>query len=153
MGDINDEIRGQSENQEEPATKDQEEVEEKKEGEEGEAEATEETRPRREPEEEEKDENDDKQTLDDYFANKKRALPKKEARKVEEVKKANLEKVETQKQKVTTQESNLRNMETYTAATAKTEHASLLGFSKGLEEDDRGERGERGRGGRGFRGG
>ena len=78
--------------------------------------------------EEEKDEYADAITLDDYFAKKKKPVAKKEVRKVEEVKKANLEKVDAKKEKVATIESNLRGMETYTAATAKTEYDNLLGF-------------------------
>ena len=55
-------------------------------------------------------------------------MQKKEGRRVEKVKKANIKKVSYQKEKVATIESNVKTFETYNAATAKTEHANLLGF-------------------------
>ena len=123
---MNDEIKGQEEAAEiTPAT----EGEKKGEGQvEVEERATQEEKVEEPVREEEKDEYADAITLDDYFAKKKKPVAKKEVRKVEEVKKANLEKVDAKKEKVATIESNLRGMETYTAATAKTEYDNLLGF-------------------------
>jgi hypothetical protein len=70
------------------------------------------------------------------------------------MKKANIEKVDAQRDKAEGKTSNLKNSELYNVSTAKTEHADLLGFQGGEEyyyEERRG-RGGRGRGGRGGRG-
>lgn len=123
---MNDEIKGQEEAaQITPATEEEKKAEGQVEVEEP---ATQEEKVEEPVREEEKDEYADAITLDDYFAKKKKPVAKKEVRKVEEVKKANLEKVDAKKEKVATIESNLRGMETYTAATAKTEYDNLLGF-------------------------
>jgi len=82
------------------------------------------------------------------LAQKKRVNIKAEARKHEEVKKTNLEKVDVQKEKIQGLVNQLKSNELYNAATGKNENAALLGF-QGEEEFNYEER----RGGRGFRGG
>jgi hypothetical protein len=76
-------------------------------------------------------------------------------RKHEEIKAKNVETVEPVREKVTTITSQVKTTDLYNAGTAKTEHADLLGFQPGVDEedsyDDRRGRGGRGRGG--FRGG
>jgi hypothetical protein len=78
---------------------------------------------------------------------------KKEARKPEELKKANIEHATEFKQKTSTIESKLTNQEIYNAATGLSEHNNLLGFSGEDYETSYGEGRGRGRGGRGGRGG
>ena len=111
-------------------------------------------------EEEEKDEFANAMTLEQYLAEKKAPVARKEARKAEEVKKENLQRTENTKEKITTITSNLTNKDVYSIATGKQETAKLLGFQAPLEDfrergdrEDRGERRGRGRGGRGGRGG
>ena len=58
-------------------------------------------------------------TLEDYLASKKTSTLRKEARKPEEVKKANIEKATENKQKQSTQTSQIKNQETYNVATGQ----------------------------------
>ena len=98
---------------------------------------------------EEEEEETKQLTLEEYLAQKKRPGFKKEARAPEALKKENIEKVETGKQKIETISSNIKNAEVHTISTGKTETAQLLGF-QGEEEEYPRERGFRGgRGGRG----
>lgn len=93
-------------------------------------------------------------TLQEYLAQKKKATIKKEARKPEESKKANLEKVERTGDRTETKQNSLKNQELYSAGTAKTENVQLLGFQGGDDDFYPRENRESKRGGRGgFRGG
>ena len=99
-------------------------------------------------------------TLEEFQASKKTgALKKAEARKPEEVKGKQIEKVATEKEKVSTIDSRIGGNELYNAGTAKSEFANLLGFQEGGDDYEGGEfrerrgRGGRGRGDRGGRGG
>lgn len=62
-----------------------------------------------------------------------------------------LEKVEKQLDKVQAMTSQVKQNELYNAGAARTEHADLLGFQGGADDEDYSERRERG--GRGGRGG
>ena len=80
-------------------------------------------------------------------------MKKAEARKVESIQSKNLEKVEGQKEKISSIASQLDNAALYNVGVAKNEHADLLGFQAGADEEEGSDRRER-RGGRGgFRGG
>jgi hypothetical protein len=83
-------------------------------------------------------------TFQEYMAQKKLTGMKKEARKPEEVKKKDIEKVEAPKGKATTITSNLKNQETYAISQAHDENAALLGFQGEEEFFHRGGRGGRG---------
>lgn len=67
------------------------------------------------------------------------------------MKKANIEKVEKQDEKIGSKKNQIKNQELYSAATAKGQDAQLLSFQAQEDEfpDRRGGRGGRGRGGRG----
>jgi len=67
------------------------------------------------------------------MAQKKKVNIRKEARKPEEMKKANIEHAEKEKNKTETIQTNLKNNETYNIASTKGENASLLGFQGGEE--------------------
>lgn len=109
-------------------------------------EEVEERRPREEPVEEEEEKG---LTLQEFLAQKKSAGIRKEARKPEEVKKAGIEKVEKQADRVNQINSSLRDRDLY--ATGKAEGADLMGFQGGDDDFPREERSGRGgrRGGRG----
>lgn len=129
---------------------------------EGEEEATEkpqeetvkegEEKPREEPVEEEEEKGG--MTLEEYLAQRKTVNIKKEARKPEEIKKANIEKAERAEDRNEPKQSSIKNQELYNVSLAVSENAQLLGF-QGEEEEyypresRRGGRGGRGRGGRG----
>jgi hypothetical protein len=66
-------------------------------------------------------------TLEEYFASKKTAGYKKEARKPEELKKTNIEKGQ-EKQKIETITSKISQQEVYNASTAQSKENALLGF-------------------------
>ncbi len=158
-GDQNDEVKGQTEAPEESPKKPTEEgevpAEEVKTAEEEEQKEEEAQEERYRDAPEEKEEEEEKGlTFQEYLAQKKKATFKKEARKPEELKKTGIEKVEAQRDKVESINSNLRNNELYNASTAKSENANLLGFQGGDDEFVFEERRRGGRGGRGgFRGG
>ena len=88
---------------------------------------------------------------------------KKEARKPEEVKKANLQKAEAEQDKITTLNKTLAGSETYNISSLQSKDNTLLGFQGGDDPEEGaastrgrgGGRGGRGRGGRteGTRGG
>lgn len=66
--------------------------------------------------------------------------------------KVKLEKVDKQIDKIQAKDSSVKQNELYNAGAARTEHADLLGFQGGADDEEFG--GERRRGGRGgFRGG
>lgn len=91
--------------------------------------------------------------MEEFLAKKKSpGVHKAEGRKAEEVKVKNLEKVTTEKVKVSTLESNLRGNELYNVGAAKTEHADLLGFQEEPQYEEEGEYRRGGRGGRRGRG-
>jgi hypothetical protein len=73
----------------------------------------EEERKKREKEEEEEEKH---LTLEQFYEGKKKTHFKKEARKPEELKKANIEKASEKVEKISTIASNLRNQETYNAS-------------------------------------
>ena len=158
LGDMQDEVKAaQDDMNEEDTTKKEEGAEEETKGEEKAQEKPAKEKPE---EEEEKDEFANAMTLEQYLAEKKAPVARKEARKAEEVKKENLQRTENTKEKITTITSNLTNKDVYSIATGKQETAKLLGFQAPLEDfrergdrEDRGERRGRGRGGRGGRGG
>lgn len=84
-------------------------------------------------------------------------MKKAEVRKVENVSAKNIEKVEAHKEKIAPLASQLGNAILYNAGVSKNEHADLLGFQAGADDEEGGDRRER-RGGRGgdrggFRGG
>jgi hypothetical protein len=113
-----------------------------------------------EEEDKEEEEAKGKLTLQEYLAQKKRVNIKKETRQHEEMKKANVEQVDSKGgDRVEMKVNSLRQQELYTASTAVSETAQLLGFQGGEDEyttefrGGRGGRGGRGRGGRGSRGG
>ena len=72
----------------------------------------------RAPKVEEEEEDTKELTYEEFLAQKKKVNFRKEARKVEEVKKENIEKVGVQKDKVSTLTSHIRANETYTGSTA-----------------------------------
>jgi plasminogen activator inhibitor 1 RNA-binding protein len=150
-GDVRDEIQGQQDAAtiDKPTTEKVAEEGEHKEGEEGTTAQETEVKPQVQ-EEEEEEENTKELTLEEYLAQKKKSTIKKEARKAEELKKDNIERVETGKQKVETLESKIRGNETHTIASGKSDQNTLLGFQGEEDEYPRGDRPFRGgRGGRG----
>lgn len=108
---------------------------------------------------EEEPEEEKGKTFQEYQASRKKVNIKKEVRQHEELKKANVEQADTKGgDRIETKVSSLKQQELYTASTAKSEAADLLGFQGGADDefvprDSRGGRGGRGRGGRGGRGG
>ena len=80
-------------------------------------------------------------------------MKKAEGRKVEAVTAKNIERVEAKNEKIGSIATAIKGNDLYNAGTAKSEHADLLGFQGGADEEEFGEgRGDR-RGGRGGRGG
>ena len=100
-------------------------------------------------------------TMEEFMAKKKSVtgVKKPEVRQHgEEVKKANLEQANIEKEKVHTIDSKVKTQELYNVGATKGENAQYLAFNQGYEEDEydgesRRGRGGRGRGGRGSRGG
>lgn len=125
-GDIKDEIVGQLEN----ATTDKPTTElvadegtERKEGAPEEKTRDEEAKGESPAKEVEEEEETKGLTLEEYMAQKKKPGFKKEARQAETLKKDNIEKVDASKQKVETNPTHIRNQDTYSIATGKTETA------------------------------